>query len=368
MIRLSEDQKHIFENNVKHITSKDEQRVLENIDQEIEKLKELLEQQPSNKTEELIINSKLLLELLRCHDFPLTESSRKWIAFGLNYLISDFDLIPDSIPRIGYLDDGLVISWVKHLIDSDITRYNIYKKAKATQNKSGLLKRMLQGDGHTEVILIPGFLSNDFYNKDFTSWVQNIQKSKLGLEKPGISVLDWKTNYTPEFQSTLLMVDHELNLKPVYDSSVFAVEWQQLKTDFTNLSKAFYTDLENIKKQSLTKKIILISLNLGTYIVDNPEFSDKLELIDDYYLFGGCSKAEYVANSINPKVKNIYNFFNYQDTALKFVFDNFEELIKPVGMAAIDTKNNRLKNVSLGNQQRRHTDYKENLTKLIDSV
>jgi uncharacterized membrane protein YkvA (DUF1232 family) len=368
MIRLSKDQKQIFENNVQNITSKDEQRVLENIDQEIENLVKMLEKQPSNKTEELINNSKLLLELLRCEDFPMTESSRKWIVFGLNYLISDFDLIPDSIPRIGYLDDGLVISWVKNLIDNDITRYTIFKRAKATHKKSGILKRMLQGDGHTEVILIPGFLSSDFYTENFTPWVQSIQQSKLGAEKPGISVLDWKTNYTPEFQKTLLMVDHDLTLKPIYDSAIFAVDWQQLKTDFANLSEVFFNDLANLKKQSPDKKIILISLNIGTYIVDNAEYVNQLSLIDDYYIFGGCSMPEYVIKSIGTKIKNVYNFFNYQDAALKFVFDNFEDPLKPVGLAAIHSKNSRLKNISLGSQQRRHTEYKENLTKLIDSI
>ena len=369
MIRLSEEHKTIFENNVKNITSKDEQRVLDHIDQELEKLVELVQKQPSSKTEDLIQHSKLLLELLRCDDFPMTESSRKWIVFALNYLISDFDLIPDSIPRIGYLDDALVISWVKNLVDYDITRFTIYKKAKKKDTKSGILKRMLQGDGYSEIVLIPGFLSNEFYTANYTQWVQIIKQSKLGIDKPGINVLDWKTNYTPEFQQTILMVDHELTLKPKYDSEIFAVDWQQLKTDYANLSDAFFADLANLKKQSPTKKIILIALNIGTFLIDNPKYANSLELVDDYYIFGGCSKPEYISKTISPKLKNIYNFFNYQDAALTFVYDNFENTDKPVGLAAIQNKDsNNIKNYSLGSQQRRHTDYKENLTKLIDSI
>ena len=369
MIRLSEEHKTIFKNNVKHITSKDEQRVLDHIDQEIESLIELIKSQPSSKTEDLIQQSKLLLELLRCNDFPMTNSSRKWIVFALNYLISDIDLIPDSIPRIGYLDDALVVSWVKNLVDYDITRYAIFKKAKKADASLGVLKRMLQGDGHSEIVLIPGFLSNDFYTSHYTQWVQIIKQSKLGDDKPGISVLDWKTNYTPEFQKTILMVDHELKLKPRYDSEIFAVDWQQLKTDYTNLSKAFFADLANLKKQSPTKKITLIALNIGTFIIDNPKFANSIDLIDDYYIFGGCSEPEYINKTISPKLKNIYNFFNYQDAALTFVYDNFENSNKPVGLAAIQNKNSKnIKNYSLGSQQRRHTEYKELLTKLLDSI
>ena len=366
MIHLSEKQKHIFENNVKHITSKDEQNVLDNIDQEIIKLQSIIDNKPSTKTEELISNSKLLVEMIRCADFPMTESSRKWIVFGLNYLISDIDLIPDSIPVIGYLDDALVVSWVKHLVDSDITRYGIFKKAK---ERKSVIKQILQGDGHTEVILIPGFLSNEFYADNYKEWIQSLKKSKLGEEKPGISIFDWKTNYTEEFRNTILMVDHELKLKPKYESDVFASNWEQLKIDYHSLSKAFFADLQIMKKQYPDKKVILIALNIGTFTIDNPEFAKQLDLIDDYYVFGGCSKPEYIIDTLSHKVKNIYNFFNYQDAALQFVYDNFENMEKPVGLAAIHaTKNTKIKNISLGAQQRRHTEYKAQLTKLIDSI
>lgn len=369
MLRLSEDQKIIFEKNVKTITSNDELNVLNSIDGEIDKLTELANNKASSKTEELIENARLLLEILRCSEFPITDSSRKWIIFGLNYLVSDFDLIHDSIPRIGYLDDALVIAWVKHLVDNDITRYGIYKKAIATNNKSNILKQMLQGSGHTEVILIPGYLSNDFYSGNYTQWIQGIQQSKLGNEKPGISIIDWKTNYTPEFQNTILVIDHELNLKPQYKSDVFQVDWQQLKIDYANLSHAFFNSLQNLKEQYPHKKIIVIALNMGTYTIDNPSFADQLSLIDDYYIFGGCSSAEYIINTISPKVKNIYNYFNYQDASLKFVFENFEDNKKPVGLVAIENpQQSKLKNISVGSQQKQHTQYKDQLTRLIDSV
>ena len=369
MVTLSKEHKSIFEDNVKRITPKDEQKVLTHIDDELEKLQEVLNNKPSAKIKGLIKQAELLLEILRAEDFPITESSRKWVVFGLNYLISDFDLIPDSIPVIGYLDDALVMAWVTNLIDNDITRYSIYKKAKNISAKDHVIKQILQGDGHTEVILIPGFLSSEFYSDNYKKWIQQVKQSNLGGEKTGISVFDWKTNYTPEFHNTILMVDHDMSLKPKYDSSIFAVDWLQLKIDYTNLSKAFFANLEAMKKQYPNKKIILLTLNIGTFVIDNPKYSDKLHLIDDYYIFGGCSQAHYISENVSKEITNIYNFYNPHDAALGFVFENFEDMEKPIGMAAIYTReNSKLKNISIGNHHRRHAEYKEYLTDLIDSI
>ena len=369
MIELSKAHKSIFEKHADKITSKDEQRVLNLIDSEIKKLEKEFELKSSSNIESLITNVNLLLELLRDEDFPLTESSQKWLVFGLNYLISDFDIIPDGIPGIGYIDDALVISWVKGLLEKDIKRFSFYKKIKELSDKSGLIKEMLQGDGHTEIIIIPGFLSNDYYTENFTQWVQLIKKSKLGNEKPGISILDWKTNYTTEFHNTLLLADHKLNLKPKYDAELFMADWQQLKTDYSNLAKPFYNELKEIKKQSPDKKIILITLNIGSYIIDNSDFKDEIGLIDDYYMFGSCSQTIYAGEIVGTKVKNIYNFFNPKDGALKFIFDNFEEDNNIAGLSAISTaKSLKVRNINLNNKLDRHASYKEDLSAFIDSI
>ncbi len=39
----------------------------------------------------------------------LSESSRRYVAGGLNYLFKSLDLIPDGIDDIGYLDDAFVL-------------------------------------------------------------------------------------------------------------------------------------------------------------------------------------------------------------------------------------------------------------------
>jgi len=45
--------------------------------------------------------------------FPAaSEASRKETAFALRYLAKEADIIPDSIPEIGYADDSLIVRTV----------------------------------------------------------------------------------------------------------------------------------------------------------------------------------------------------------------------------------------------------------------
>jgi uncharacterized membrane protein YkvA (DUF1232 family) len=45
--------------------------------------------------------------------FPVgSEASRKEIAFALRYAAKETDIIPDSIPEIGYADDSLIVRTV----------------------------------------------------------------------------------------------------------------------------------------------------------------------------------------------------------------------------------------------------------------
>ena len=245
MNELSDKQKRIFEDNVKKISRKDEEKVLSQIGKEIEKLKGLVEKKASVKIENLISDTELLLSMLDAKDFPLSESSRKWVIFALNYLVSDFDLIPDSIPNIGYYDDALIVAWVKNLLDNDITRFEIYKKAERLGKGGKVIKNMIQGEGQSEVIILPGLYSNENYTDLYAKWIQNIKQSRLGQDKPAISFLNWKTNYTPELEKTLLLVEHDLNLHPACDYEQFQIEWEQVKKDFKHLSHAFFKNIQN---------------------------------------------------------------------------------------------------------------------------
>jgi len=54
------------------------------------------------------------------------------IVSTLIYIISPIDLLPDSIPLVGYIDDITLLLWVLKSINSDVEEY---KKWRADNNK-----------------------------------------------------------------------------------------------------------------------------------------------------------------------------------------------------------------------------------------
>lgn len=46
------------------------------------------------------------------------------MAAGLIYFINPFDLVPDFIPGVGYLDDLSIILWIFHSLEGDILRFS----------------------------------------------------------------------------------------------------------------------------------------------------------------------------------------------------------------------------------------------------
>ena len=52
------------------------------------------------------------------------------IVGGLIYVLSPIDIIPDTIPVAGYLDDAAVIAGVIKLVHDDLTEYRAWKEEK----------------------------------------------------------------------------------------------------------------------------------------------------------------------------------------------------------------------------------------------
>ncbi len=49
------------------------------------------------------------------------------IAFGFLYVLNPFDLIPDFIPGLGYIDDMAVLTFGLRFIESDLHNYLDWK-------------------------------------------------------------------------------------------------------------------------------------------------------------------------------------------------------------------------------------------------
>ena len=59
------------------------------------------------------------------------------IAFTLLYFVNPFDVIPDIIPFIGYIDDAFVLSLCIKFIGTDLEEYRIWKEGERMIEQTG---------------------------------------------------------------------------------------------------------------------------------------------------------------------------------------------------------------------------------------
>ncbi|MBE5942651.1 MAG: DUF1232 domain-containing protein [Lachnospiraceae bacterium] len=111
------------------------QKLLDNEDK-MEKFLQRLEK----KLKEIPVAGKKLAEipimasLLRSYvkkeytDFPV--GSLLAVISALIYFVSPIDIIPDSIPVLGYFDDAAVVAACWKLVESDIEEYQVWRNEK----------------------------------------------------------------------------------------------------------------------------------------------------------------------------------------------------------------------------------------------
>lgn len=79
----------------------------------------------------LIDDVKTLLALVKDYlkgnykDVPYKTMAA--VVFALIYLLNPFDLVPDFIPGLGYIDDAAVIMFVVKYVSDDIAKYRRWK-------------------------------------------------------------------------------------------------------------------------------------------------------------------------------------------------------------------------------------------------
>ncbi len=77
----------------------------------------------SQKLRVLIQRVQLLYSLLKDPDFTLRWTTKALILAALVYFINPFDMVPDVLPLIGYVDDAFVIGLVISSLNEEIRRY-----------------------------------------------------------------------------------------------------------------------------------------------------------------------------------------------------------------------------------------------------
>jgi uncharacterized membrane protein YkvA (DUF1232 family) len=64
-----------------------------------------------------------MIEMLRDADWNMTGPDRQRVVTGLTYFAEPLDLIPDSIPGIGFLDDAVMVELIVRELREEIAGY-----------------------------------------------------------------------------------------------------------------------------------------------------------------------------------------------------------------------------------------------------
>ncbi len=83
--------------------------------------------------EELHIMVKLCQDYAEKNYQEISWKSMQRIAGAVSYFVTPFDLVPDAIPKIGYLDDKAVLKLALKLTQEDFDRYRQWQVERGQQ-------------------------------------------------------------------------------------------------------------------------------------------------------------------------------------------------------------------------------------------
>jgi uncharacterized membrane protein YkvA (DUF1232 family) len=117
-IQLTEKDKARYRKEIEQVDLEIEQEVMKRIPDKLEMLMGL--SHLDNAQLQLVQDVTKLYEFLSIYPLQSIELRQK-ILFALQYFIDPDDDIPDSIPKLGFLDDAVVVRWiVDDIIDDNI--------------------------------------------------------------------------------------------------------------------------------------------------------------------------------------------------------------------------------------------------------
>lgn len=103
----------------------------------LQQLEDALKQIPKigDKLSYAVVFASMIRSYLKKEFRDVTVSSLLAIIAGVLYLLNHFDLIPDSIPVLGYADDAIVIVTAYKLAEKDVKKYIAWRE----ENKKVLI-------------------------------------------------------------------------------------------------------------------------------------------------------------------------------------------------------------------------------------
>lgn len=86
--------------------------------------------------DERLSKLQVLIDLLRDERWDLPEADRGRVLSGLAYFTDPNDMIPDSIPGIGYLDDAIMVELIVRELRHDLEGYEDFCKVEGALKKA----------------------------------------------------------------------------------------------------------------------------------------------------------------------------------------------------------------------------------------
>lgn len=87
----------------------------------------------------LLDDGQLLLQLVRDARRGRYRALPVWtlsaVGVALLYVLNPFDLVPDALPLMGYLDDAAVVSACLSLVEQDLQEYRTWRRARPEEEK-----------------------------------------------------------------------------------------------------------------------------------------------------------------------------------------------------------------------------------------
>jgi uncharacterized membrane protein YkvA (DUF1232 family) len=365
MIHLTEEHKSHFWHQAQKISIEDEQKILKTIHKEIEHLLELNKGSHHGKLNHLIDQSRTFLSIIENEDFPISETSRKWLFFGLGYLVLGIDLIPDNIPGIGYMDDVVVVNWVHGLLEEDVRRFEHFLMAKDRTKPIDFADSGLASSNEL-IIGLPGFINYNTEESSEILFVKQLRQVFGESSNPKINYLKWSFSYLNEFSKTIQLIDHPLSLKPSFDFETLAIDWEQLKIDSCNLGHRLGEFINYQLDINPDLRIKLVSMNIGALMATEALQIVEAKNIPQLYLIGASISEDALEELIAKKPIEIHNYYSSKDHALSFLFSNFEEDYQPVGLGNFRNQIQYLnQNLNVSDLIERHQEYKYKLEEVI---
>lgn len=80
---------------------------------------------------------RALVEMLEEEDWPLEEQERRDVASALAYFYRSEDVVPDSVPVLGLVDDAIIAELVLGEMQDEINAYREYCEFRASARQHG---------------------------------------------------------------------------------------------------------------------------------------------------------------------------------------------------------------------------------------